>query len=174
MPATPGARRPADRFAAFWRLLTGCLLCLGTVGLNQKFSAAVPKGVFSLSETGSPCSPLILANPNVDGVSVRQDWKDLEPTEGTYDWSFLDSEVARVAAAGKQVLLRINTQDGKSESVTTAVTEAGGLFFTFDAEGVQTTIPVFWDPTLLAKKEAFVVALGAALHQQSRDRSCVV
>jgi len=102
-----------------------------------------------------------LANPSVDGISIRQDWKELEPTESVYDWSFLDSEVGRAAAAAKQVLLRINTQANKPAWVTSAVTNAGGSFFTFDDNGVQTTIPVFWDPTFLAKKKAMIAALGA-------------
>ena len=74
------------------------------------------------------------------------------PAEGVFDWTFVDSEVARAAAAGKKVLLRIGTQAGKPAWVTQAVTDAGGVFFTFDDDGVTTSIPVFWDPTYLAKK----------------------
>jgi hypothetical protein len=85
----------------------------------------------------------------------------LEPTEGAFDWTFLDSAVAASAAAGKQVLLRIGTQAGKPAWVTTAVVNAGGSFFTFTNNGVPTTIPVFWDPTFLAKKRAMIAALGA-------------
>ncbi len=128
---------------------------------GQAASADVPRGVFSLSPSGVACRAPVLSNPNIDGVSIREDWKDLEPTEGVYDWSFLDSEIARVAAAGKQVLLRINTQSTKPAWVTSAVSEAGGRFFTGDNDGVQITIPVFWDPTFLAKKKAMIAALGA-------------
>ena len=83
-----------------------------------------------------------------------------EPAEGVFDWTFVDSEVARAAAAGKKVLLRIGTQAGKPEWVTQAVTDAGGVFFTFNDDGVTTSIPVFWDPTYLAKKKAMIAALG--------------
>ena len=106
-------------------------------------------------------SQAALDNPDVMGISIRQGWSDLEPTEGNFDWSFLDSEVAKAAAAGKQVMLRIGTQSGKPAWVTTAIQNAGGLFFTFDDDGVPTTIPVFWDPTYLAKKKAMITALGA-------------
>lgn len=108
-----------------------------------------------------PCNSAVLTNLSVDGVSVRQEWKDLEPTEGKFDFSFLDSEVVRVAAAGKQVFLRIGTQAHKPDWVTAAVTQAGGTFFSWDDSGVWTTIPVFWDPTFLAKKKAMIAALGA-------------
>ena len=103
----------------------------------------------------------MLNNPNVDGLSIRQDWGDLEPSEGVYNWTFLDSEVARAAAAGKLVLLRVNTQVGKPAWVTSAITQAGGSFITFDDNGVPATIPVFWDPTFLAKKKAMIAAVGA-------------
>ncbi len=123
-------------------------------------SAMVPRGVFSLSNTGNPCSNTVLANPDVAGVSIRYPWLDLEPTEGAFNWTFLDSEVARVAAAGKQVLLRIGTMSGRPDWVTTAVQRAGGKFFTFDDDGVPTTIPVFWDTTFIAKKKAMIAAVG--------------
>ena len=121
----------------------------------------IPRGVFSLSGSGQSASQAALNNPDVMGISIRQGWMDLEPTEGNFDWSFLDSEVAKAAAAGKQVMLRIATQAGKPAWVTTAIQNAGGLFFTFDDDGVSTTIPVFWDPTFLAKKKAMIAAVGA-------------
>ena len=67
----------------------------------------------------------------------------------------------RLPPSGKGILLRINTQAGKPAWVTAAIEEAGGIFFTFDDDGVPTTIPVFWDPTFLAKKKAMITALGA-------------
>ena len=123
--------------------------------------AEVPRGVFSLYPAGNATRDAVLTNSNVDGVSIRQDWSELEPSEGVYNWSFLDSEVARAAAAGKPVLLRVNTQAHKPNWVTNAVAHAGGTFFTFDTDGVATTIPVFWDPTFLAKKTSMIAALGA-------------
>ncbi|MBA3608992.1 MAG: beta-galactosidase [Chthoniobacterales bacterium] len=147
---------------AGWRAVAFALFSImALLAPGRAASASVPQGVFSLSPAGVACKASILTNLNVDGVSIRQDWSDLEPTEGVYDWSFLDSEVARVAAAGKSVLLRINTQFAKPEWVTAAVTKAGGSFFTWDKDGVPTTIPVFWDPTFLAKKKAMIAALGA-------------
>jgi Beta-galactosidase len=144
------------RFSLFLSLCSG--ICL----FGQPLQAAVPKGVFSLSGAGNPCPEKVLQNPDVDGISIRQNWVDLEPSEGAFNWSFLDSEVARAAAAGKQVLLRINTQFSKPAWVTAAVTKADGTFYSFlDSDGVEITIPVFWDPTFLAKKKAMIAALGA-------------
>ncbi len=110
---------------------------------------------------GNPANGAVLANPDVAGISIRYGWLSLEPTEGVYNWTFLDSEVASAAAAGKTVLLRIVTMVGRPQWVTDAVTNAGGQFFTFNDNGVNTSIPVFWDPTYLAKKKAMIAALGA-------------
>ncbi len=150
---TVGIRARRGIFAA--------VFCAGLFAFCQPSSAEVPCGVFSLSPAGVACRDTVLTNPSVDGVAIRQNWKDLEPSEGVFKWNFLDSEVARAAAAGKMVLLRINTQFAKPEWVTNAVAQAGGAFFTFDKDGVPTTIPVFWDPTFLAKKKAMIAALGA-------------
>jgi hypothetical protein len=126
-----------------------------------EIEAQVPRGVFSLCASGVPASDDALANPGVAGMSIRQDWAELEPSEGNFDWTYLDSEVARASAAGKVVLLRIRTQSGKPAWVTSAIENAGGTFFTFEENGVTSTIPVFWNPTYLAKKTAMIAALGA-------------
>lgn len=155
--SSSGRNARLSRTRTWLTWLVWVALCfLGRAGL-----AAIPKGVFSLSAAGKSCADSVLQSPDVDGISLRQDWSDLEPSEGVFDWGFLDSEVARAAAAGKQVLLRVNTQSGKPAWVTAAVTAAGGTFFTFDKDDVPTSIPVFWDPTFVAKKKAMIVALGA-------------
>lgn len=143
-----------------WRVaaFVGVLFFAGLFAMSA--SAQIPRGVFSLVAAGKPADQSALNNPDVVGMSIRQDWADLEPSEGSFDWSFLDSEVAKAVAAGKDVLLRIRTQDGKPEWVTAAVQQAGGLFFNFDDDGVPTSIPVFWDPTFLAKKKGMITALG--------------
>ncbi len=139
-------------------------LCLAILVIPSLSFSQVPRGVFSIANSGKPPLASVLANPNVDGITVRQDWAALEPTEGDYDFSFLDSAIASCAASNKQVLLRIGTQAAKPAWVTDAVAAAGGSFFTFlDTSGTPTTIPVFWDPTFLAKKTAMIAALGAHL-----------
>jgi Beta-galactosidase len=141
--------------------LLGLLLCAaGLFATPGKAFAQVPRGVFSLSNPDRIANDIVLNNPDVTGVSIRHSWASLEPTEGVFDWTFLDLEVARAAAAGKQVMLRIGTQQSKPAWVTAAIEDAGGTFFTFLDHGVLTTIPVFWDPTFLAKKTAMITALG--------------
>ena len=145
------------------RSLRIALIVLALLVESNHGRAQIPQGVFSIANLGLPPQDEVLDDPNVDGVTVRLNWADLEPTEGQYDFSYLDTTLASVNAAGKKALLRIMTQGAKPTWVTTAVKNAGGLFFSFTTKGTQTSIPVFWDPTFLAKKTAMIQSLGAHL-----------
>src|SRR5881398_2180415 len=50
---------------------------------------------------------------------------------------------------------------GRPAWVDAAVRQNHGKFFRFTDQGVPTKIPVFWDPTFLAKKKAMIAAVGA-------------
>jgi Beta-galactosidase len=122
----------------------------------------VPHGVFDLTGAGAGVDPAALANTSVDGISLRQRWADLEPTDGVYNWAYFDSQIAQAQTARKQVLLRVATSvDNMPAWLMPAVRNAGGSTFTFTDSAGQHTIPVFWDATLLAKKNAMITALGA-------------
>ena len=124
-------------------------------------TAQVPRGVFSMGQSGGRPSDNVLNNPDVTGVTIRWDWASIEPDEGNFFFDDLDNVINNVVApSGKKVLLRISTQAGKPAWISQAVEQAGGDFLTFLDNGVPTTIPVFWDPTYLAKKKAMIAALG--------------
>lgn len=162
------------RFGPFSVLfLLGSLFCVFTTTAEKAFSE-VPRGVFCLlpNGQGNRPNPLIYSNPDVDGISVRQHWADLEPIEGVYDWRFLDEVTARAAAAGKAVLLRVGTGGGDialggycptwvMDAVAAEPLPASQKFYTFNHDGRSVTIAVFWDPVWLAKKTAMITALGA-------------
>jgi len=120
-----------------------------------------PRGVYSIPGNGKKIQDPVLTNPNVDGISLRQNWADIEKTEGIYDWSYFDGQIIRVAAAGKKVLLRVMTMGGRPAWVSSAVKAAGGKFFKWNDNGVNASIPLFWDPTFLAKKKDLIAAMGA-------------
>ena len=128
-----------------WRVRGSLAALLGVAWLALPARALgapqVPQGVFSIANSGKQPQAAVLANPDVDGVTLRQDWASLEPTEGNFDFSFLDTAVASVGAVGKKVLIRIGTQSGKPAWVTTAIQRTHGLFFTFTSQkGVVTTM----------------------------------
>src|SRR6266571_1389446 len=94
-------------------LILAALLVLPHLGFSE-----VPRGVFCLLPAGAGAGndPSVYSNPNVDGISVREHWCDLEPSEGAFAFTFLDTVVAKAAAGGKKVLLRIGTSGGSAQA----------------------------------------------------------
>ena len=153
--------------------LLGALFCAFLTNTEKAFSG-VPRGVFCLlpKGQGSGHDPFVYSDPDVDGISVRQSWGDLEPVEGAYNWTYLDNVTARAAAAGKAVLLRIGTGGGDialggncptwvMQAVAAEPIPDSQKFYTFHDSQRSVTIAVFWDPVWLAKKTAMITALGA-------------
>ena len=134
-------------------------------GSAQSAVSEVPRGVFSLEKAGVPTDPRVLADPAVDGISIRERWRDLEKSKGAYDWSFLDAEIARAEKAGKAVLVRI-----VSEGLSTPewVYNEGVQTFGYQDKNPYHAQKVgkfalFWDKTYLSEKKAMIEAAGAHL-----------
>ncbi len=49
----------------------------------------------------------IIANPAVCGLTIREQWRNIEPSEGNYDFSRIDDAVARASLLNKTVQLII-------------------------------------------------------------------
>jgi hypothetical protein len=131
---------------------------------SQAVFASGDSGVFSLSGSSLPVPAAVLTNPNVDGVALRQSWSDIETSDGHYDWSFLDSQVPAIVAAGKSVSISIMVGEGTppwvfaagARSFSTIVLNPGATDF---CQTIQIAVP--WDPVFLAKWTAFIKAMGA-------------
>src|SRR5262245_25772881 len=76
-----------------------------TVSPVQTFRSV--SGVYSLCVPNGAVPQVIFANPNIDGIALRATWDMIETADGVYDWSYLDSQIAAAAAAGKKVTLSI-------------------------------------------------------------------
>jgi PKD repeat protein len=115
-------------------------------------------GIYAVGTPDQVTPQAVLTNPYVDGISVRATWDFLEPSNGVYNWSFLDSELSAAAAAGKKVSLSI-TAGTRTPSWVYA---AGAQPFSYTDGGSKTlTIPVPWDTTFLAKWDQFIQAVGS-------------
>jgi Beta-galactosidase len=126
----------------------------------------LPAGVFSLTGFGRQIRGSTLSNPDVDGISVRDKWWHLEPSEGVYDWSTLDAYVAQIAPSGKKILIRIGTMGGRHSlggNTPDWVMDAVGAntISFYDSGHTLRTIPLFWNQTFLDKKKAMIAAVGA-------------
>lgn len=130
-----------------------------------------PAGIYALTQASRPVPPAILANPLVRGVVVRTGWPEVEPTEGNYDTRALATELSRVAAAGKVGSLVV-TSGGRTTPAWLQSKGLGTLAFVDEnqyhaSHGQTLTIPVFWDPQLLAAKKKLIAELGARLSGQA-------
>jgi hypothetical protein len=130
-------------------------------------SPSIPRGVFALMPAGVSTTSSVLSNPDVDGISLRIGWTHVNPSEGVYDWSYFDGEIAKARNAGKKVLIRV-LDGGLSvpDWVRSASAAAGEPTFSFRESsayqgGDIVTMPVFWAPTLVAKKVKLLTAFGA-------------
>ncbi len=109
----------------------------------------------------------ILNDPRIVGVDLGGSWgRDFETTEGVYDWSAVDSELAKAESHGKKVLLRINS--GGVNVPDWLLANPNVKTFSFIDQnpyhttyGQLLTMPLFWDPIFLQKKLALIAAAGA-------------
>ena len=84
-----------------------CLVMIGLISVAEATVPPIPKGIVSMPAPGSNGFPdQILNDPRIVGLDVADQWGDIEGTEGVYDWSSIDSQLAQAEAHGKKVLLR--------------------------------------------------------------------
>jgi len=102
-------------------------------------------------------------NPKVDGLAVRLGWSGLEPQEGTYDFTRLDTVLAAVKAQNKKATLHVAATEFQG-ATPTWLEAAGAKFYTYSFRGrPPTKEPVPWDPVYLAKWSAFLPKLAEHL-----------
>jgi hypothetical protein len=137
----------------------------------------IPYGVISLTPKGKSVPSGVLTHPYVDGVSLRSSWQEIELSEDNYDWSYLDTQISRVANAGKPIILRMVSG---GQNTPPWVFNLGVQTFSFTNKNKYqgnynevVTIPVFWDPVFLKKKKKFIRAMSDH-YQGNKDIISVV
>ena len=148
-----------------WRSV--CLVVIGLISVAEATVPPIPKGIVStpaIEPGGFPDQ--ILNDPRIVGLDLGDQWPDIEATEGVYDWSRIDGQLAQAESHRKQVVLVITS--GGINVPAWLLTDPNVQTFSFidtnphsPTYGQQLTIPVFWDPILLAKKTALIQAAGA-------------
>ena len=120
----------------------------------------IPQGLISHSGNRQPIPQKILDNPYVTGFLILDGWQNLEPQEGVYDWSHIDSELARAQAHGKIVRLALHIGgDDAPAWIMQNYPEIKQIAFT--KNDVQKWVPAYWDPTYINLKVRFYQSLGA-------------
>ena len=63
-------------------------------------------GVYFLGSANVAINQSIYSNPNINGVVVRFNWNDVEPKPGSFNWAFVDGEIAKAITSGKKISLQ--------------------------------------------------------------------
>jgi hypothetical protein len=69
-------------------------------------------GLMQPGDRQRPLTDAEINHPKVDFVVPRDRWKYLEPTPGSYDFSYLDAQIRRIRKAGKKYVLPVMTGAG--------------------------------------------------------------
>ncbi len=143
------------------RLLVAGLLVLATKGYAI---GASPNGVFALGTPNTPIEPAVLDNPNVDGLALRYFWANLESSDGEFNWSVIDHDVAQAAAHRKAVSLSVTTGTHTPDWVFAAGAArrsfAPNLAPWARRPCRSVPLPIPWDPIYMSKWLGFVRAFG--------------
>lgn len=106
----------------------------------------------------------LLDNGSVKGISIRSAWNSIEPTEGVFDWTYVDSILSQVAAAGKTASITIIPGVNTPQWV---YSKGAVKFFFTDSNPFSPTFgatlfsPMPWDPVFLAAWNQFITAFAA-------------
>jgi len=103
-----------------------------------------PKGLYA-SSVGSGNA---LNNSEARGSLVRVKWSELEPQQGVFDFSKIDSQVEIIKAAGKEWSLGLI---GGSSSPSWLIEESGADSFEILFRGDPVIIPKIWDAVVNEK-----------------------
>jgi len=104
--------------------------------------------------------------PGLSTVYLRLPWSFLEPEEGRFDWSVVDTPAQRWIAVGKQVAFRISCAESWMRYATPRwVEEAGAKGYDFTPgkgihEGGVFWEPDYGDPVFLQKLDGFLAAMA--------------
>lgn len=139
---------------------TGAALVNPAMGWTMHYYSNVP------SNYGSQLAPADTLDdfPGLSTVYLRLPWAYLEPEEGKFHWTMLDTPAQRWIAKGKRVALRLTCSENWMIYATPEwVKKAGakGTFYQYgkgrsDAGGSWD--PFFDDPVFLKKLESFLAA----------------
>lgn len=104
--------------------------------------------------------------PGLSSIYLRLAWSYIEPEEGKFNWSIVDTPAARWIAKGKQIAFRFTCSEGSPYATPEWVRKAGAKGYLINpGRGVSPDgrmwEPDFDDPVFLAKLDTFLAAAAA-------------
>ena len=160
---------PASAVAAtFCGVDNGKVLTNPDMGLTMHYYSNVPGMYGAFLKPGDNMAWF----PGCSVCYLRLPWSVVEPEEGVYDWTTIDTPAQRWIAKGGQIALRLTcSEDWMYYATPKWVKDAGakGVFYQLLGNGPIRTPdhktlpwdPDFGDPVFMAKLEKFIAALAA-------------
>lgn len=111
---------------------------------SGKSSIAKPSGVFS--SAGSTSAAILNSNIN-RGILIRAFWKDIEPSEGNFNFSSLDNQINSVKTKNKKYSLSILA--GGIGSPAWIISQKNAPYFDYLFRGQPYQLPLIWHDTVL-------------------------
>lgn len=130
----------------------------GSTGGAPAHAATTPGTCFAYLAAGSPSTILahakVLAKSPCEGISWIFSWRELEPSQGKYNWVNVDDALA--ASGSKPVILRVVGGD----SAPSWLPRADGIVAP-NPQGGSSWMPIPWNANFLATWKTFINAFGA-------------
>ena len=124
--------------------------------------AGAVRGVYALSNKTQPLADWVINRPDIDGISLRASWSDVQRLEDEPVWLF-DAQIARAVRAGKKVILCVwsgfRTPDWVYQAGAQPFTYVESIRFQATHDETQ-RIPIPWDAVFLSKWTGFIKMLG--------------
>lgn len=121
------------------------------------------KGIYAFSAGNSP---QLATHPSVAGINLIYPWICVNPSQGSYNWNMIDSDMKPWIDNGKSIILRIASVGWKQWGPPKTTTNSWvpddvlkGIPTTTSGDG--TVKPQYWHPQFVAAWSTFVKALAA-------------
>jgi len=109
-------------------------------------------------------------NQSIIGTTLMYQWSELNPAEGSYDWSKIESDLANWV--GKKVILRVSASGWKKWTTPQNTSWTPKWVYDKGAKSVTTDDgsikPVYWDTTFLRAYNEFILAYGQKYNLDER------
>jgi hypothetical protein len=126
-----------------------------TTPITTTETISKPKGVFS---SAGSTSNTVLNHSETRGVLIRAFWKDIETTEGNFNFTTVDNQINAVKAKGKKYSLSILA--GGIGSPDWLITQKNAPFYNYTFRGLPYKLPLIWDNIVLTHLAKFADKLA--------------
>ena len=118
-------------------------------------------GVYYLGTANVPISTVVFSNANINGVVVRFKWNDVESSPGSFNWTFVDGEIAKATTYNKKVSLQ------PLDKPTWLASLGAQQYYYIDKNSAHSTYGqvlsevITWDSTYVSRYKIFLQNLSA-------------